>query len=95
MSESLVLYEKKGPVAMITINRPEKMNVYNREVCLLLGDAFIDYREDPDLFVAILTGAGDKAFCAGADMRGMTPPQGGRARASSFSQGKDVSRRGY
>ena len=88
MSESLVLYEKKGPVAMVTINRPEKMNTYNGEVCLLLGDAFLDFRDDPDLYVAILTGTGDRAFCAGADMRGMVPPKEGESAPIPFPRGR-------
>jgi enoyl-CoA hydratase/carnithine racemase len=88
MSDSLVLYEKKGPIAIVTINRPEKMNVYNGEVCVLLGDAFCDFRDDPSLYVAILTGAGERAFCAGADMRGMVPPKEGEPAPIPFPRGR-------
>ncbi len=69
MPEPVVLYEKKGHIAVITINRPEKMNAYNGEVCTLEVKYIKDFTDDPNLYVAILTGAGDKAFCGGADMR--------------------------
>lgn len=74
MTEPALLYEKTGAIAVITINRPEKMNAYNGEVVTLLADAIVDFRDDPNLYVAILTGAGDKAFIAGADMTMMLPP---------------------
>jgi len=88
MSESLVLYEKKGPIAVVTINRPEKMNCYNGEVCVSLGDIFCDFRDDPNLYVAILTGAGERAFCAGADMRGMVTPKEGEPAPMPFPRGR-------
>lgn len=68
MSEPVVLYEKRGHVAQITLNRPEKLNAYNAEVLTLESEIWTDFRDDPDLYVAILTGAGDRAFCAGADL---------------------------
>jgi enoyl-CoA hydratase/carnithine racemase len=68
MSEPVVKYEKKGHVAVITLNRPEKLNAYNGEVLQLEYEAWTDFRDDPNLYVAILTGAGDRAFCAGADL---------------------------
>ncbi len=76
MSEPVVLYEKKGPIAVITVNRPEKMNAYNNEVLTLEEKYFEDFRDDPNLYVAILTGAGDKAFCAGGDLRRTLPREG-------------------
>jgi E-phenylitaconyl-CoA hydratase len=88
MSESLVLYEKKGPIAVVTINRPEKMNCYNGETCVSLGDIFCDFRDDPDLYVAILTGTGERAFCAGADMRGMVTPKEGEPAPMPFPRGR-------
>lgn len=68
MPEPVVLYEKKGHLAVITLNRPAKMNAYDAEVLTLESKYWIDFKDDPNLHVAILTGAGDKAFCAGADM---------------------------
>jgi len=58
-------------VATITINRPERMNAIGAEVRDGLTDALLEYREDPALRVAIITGAGDRAFCAGVDLKEM------------------------
>ena len=66
---SAVLYEKKGPIAIITINRLEAMNAYDSEAVTGMARYFNEFEEDRDLRVAILTGAGDKAFCAGADLK--------------------------
>jgi enoyl-CoA hydratase/carnithine racemase len=60
--------ERKGKIMCITINRPEVMNALDHEHIEELRKAFSDFRDDPELWVCILTGAGDKAFCAGADM---------------------------
>jgi enoyl-CoA hydratase/carnithine racemase len=68
MSEPVVLYEKRDQIALITLNRPEKLNAYDAEVLMLESEIWADFRDDPDLQVAILTGAGDRAFCAGADL---------------------------
>ncbi len=63
-----VIAEAKGHVFFITINRAEKRNCVDGETAKLLHDAWIRFRDDDDLFVAVLTGAGDEAFCAGADL---------------------------
>jgi enoyl-CoA hydratase len=68
-----ILYEKKGRIAFITINRPERRNALNFEAFGLLAKAWLDFRDDPDLWVAIITGAGDKAFCAGGDLKEFIP----------------------
>jgi enoyl-CoA hydratase/carnithine racemase len=68
---NVVLYEKKGKIAIITYNRPEVFNVYNLEVLREAEQIWCDFRDDPDLWVAIITGAGEKAFCAGADLKGL------------------------
>jgi enoyl-CoA hydratase len=64
-----IIYEKRGQIAFITINRPERRNALNFEAFGLLAKAWLDFRDDPDLWVAIITGAGDKAFCAGGDLK--------------------------
>lgn len=65
----VVLYEKRGHNGIITINRPEKMNSVSGEVQQGLWDSWRRFRDDPDAWTAILTGAGDKSFCAGGDLR--------------------------
>ena len=68
-----ILYEKKGRIVVITINRPERRNALNFEAFGLLAKAWMDFRDDPELWVAIVTGAGDKAFCAGGDLKEFIP----------------------
>jgi E-phenylitaconyl-CoA hydratase len=68
-----VIYEKKDKIAVITINRPEAMNSIDPETSEELARVWTDFRDDPDLWVAILTGAGEKAFSAGADLKKMIP----------------------
>ncbi len=63
-----ILFDKKDNIATLTINRPEKRNALNNQVISELVQAFEDCRRDPEIRVVILTGAGDKAFCAGADL---------------------------
>ncbi|HZU04717.1 MAG TPA: enoyl-CoA hydratase-related protein [Chloroflexota bacterium] len=64
-----VLFEKRNKIAYITINRPEKRNAIDHEVRKALAAAWLEVRDDPDIWIAILTGAGDVAFCAGGDLR--------------------------
>ena len=66
-------YNKEGRIAIFTINRPEAMNALNREVEDRLHEALLDFRNDPDVWVGIITGAGNKAFCAGADIKEFLP----------------------
>lgn len=67
-----VLFEKKGEVAYITLNRPEVKNAIDIETQDALRRAWIEFRDDKKLRVAILTGKGD-AFCAGADLKTHVP----------------------
>jgi enoyl-CoA hydratase/carnithine racemase len=67
------MYEKKGKIAYVTLNRPEKMNALNTELIHELSETWADFREDDSLWVAILTGAG-KAFCVGADYQSVNDP---------------------
>ena len=68
-----LIYEKRDKIAYITINRPEVMNAMDPETYTELSEAWIDVRDDPDVWVAIITGSGDKAFSAGADLRKAIP----------------------
>ena len=63
-----VAYEKKGAVAYVTVNRPKVLNALNTPTWADLRTAFDDARDDPTVRGVILTGAGDKAFIAGADI---------------------------
>ena len=64
-----VLFEKRQEIAYITINRPERLNAIGAEVREGLIEAVLDFRLDDDLRVAIITGAGDRAFSAGIDLK--------------------------
>ena len=64
-----VIYEKKGRTAYITLNRPEVMNAINVETARGLADAWASVRDDPEVWTAIVTGAGERAFSAGADLK--------------------------
>jgi crotonobetainyl-CoA hydratase len=66
--EPLVLFERIGHVGLITMNRPKAMNAINAALAAAVGDAVARVQEDPELRVAVLTGAG-RAFCAGADLK--------------------------
>jgi enoyl-CoA hydratase len=65
-----LLYEKRAGVAYVTLNRPQQMNALNAQAILDLGAAFRDVRDDEAIYGAIVTGAGDRAFIAGADING-------------------------
>ncbi len=68
-----MLYEKKGKVAIFTLNRPDALNAMDPETAIELGKLLLDFREDSNLWVGILTGSGQRAFCAGADIKKMLP----------------------
>ena len=63
-----LIYEKRGPVAYVTLNRPKVLNALNTPTWADLKAAFEDVRDDATIRGAILTGAGDRAFIAGADI---------------------------
>src|ERR1700720_1842188 len=63
-----VVYDKKGPIAYVTLNRPKVMNALNKATINELRAAFEDARDDAAVHGVILTGAGEKAFAAGADI---------------------------
>jgi E-phenylitaconyl-CoA hydratase len=68
-----ILYEKKGKIAVITLNRPDALNSMDPPTFRELGEALVSFRDDDELWVAIITGAGQRAFCVGADVRTMLP----------------------
>jgi enoyl-CoA hydratase/carnithine racemase len=69
-----VLYEKRDRIAYVTINRPEARNAIDPDVHRAMIEAWADFRDDDSVDVAILTGAGDEAFSAGADLKTYIPP---------------------
>jgi enoyl-CoA hydratase/carnithine racemase len=71
---SKVLYEKRDRIAWITINRPEARNAIDPDVHRTMIETWGDFASDDSVDVAILTGAGDDAFCAGADLKTYIPP---------------------
>lgn len=68
MAEEL-LRERRGHVELLTINRPDARNAMNRAAAVALSDALDECAEDDDVWVVVLTGAGDKAFSAGMDLK--------------------------
>jgi enoyl-CoA hydratase/carnithine racemase len=68
MTDNSVVHEKRGQAFWITINRPDKRNALNGEVIAGLARGYRAAEADADVRVIVLTGAGDKAFCAGADL---------------------------
>ncbi|NMB35886.1 MAG: crotonase [Firmicutes bacterium] len=68
MMYKFLLYEKEPPLAFITINRPESMNALSNALTEELGQVFTEVENDSEIQVLIITGAGDRAFMAGADI---------------------------
>ena len=84
-----VLYEKKGAIAYVTLNRPKVLNALNQRTWQDLRAAFEDARDDADVRGVILTGAGDKAFIAGADISELAQVSAVQAEKSS-TYGQEV-----
>ena len=63
-----IIYEKRGRLAYVTINRPERRNAIDGDTSRELLEAFTDFKDDDAVWAAVLTGAGDQAFSAGADL---------------------------
>ena len=81
MTDTSVLLDKRGAALWITINRPEKRNAVNADVIAGIAKGYRAAHEDAAVRVIVLTGAGDKAFCAGADLQNT-----GGAFAQDFSK---------
>ena len=64
-----ITISRAGPVTTVTLNRPEVMNAINVEMHAELQIAFDEFAQDPDQWVCVVTGAGDRAFCAGPDLK--------------------------
>ncbi|MEE9203078.1 MAG: enoyl-CoA hydratase-related protein [Dehalococcoidia bacterium] len=68
-----LIYEKKGKVAYFTFNRPEALNAFNPDQVQEFSQALIDFRDGDAVWVGIVTGMGERAFCAGADIKTLLP----------------------
>ncbi len=69
MDLNFIEYEKRGRVARVTIDRPERLNALHPPASQEMRRVFLDFRDDPDVWVAVLTGSGERAFCAGNDLK--------------------------
>lgn len=77
--DSILLRETRGHIRLLTMNRPERMNAVSPELSQALVEAFVEAGSDPDIRCVVLTAVGDRAFCAGADLK---------ARAAADAAGK-------
>ena len=68
MTENPIRTERRGHVLEVTLDRP-KANAIDLKTSIIMGDVFTEFRDDPDLRVAIVTGGGEKFFCAGWDLK--------------------------
>ncbi len=66
-------YKEEGRIAIFTINRPEALNAMNVQALQELHEVMVSFRDNPEVWVGIITGAGERAFCAGADIKDMLP----------------------
>ena len=83
-----IIYDQRGRIAVITINRPERMNAIDPQTSAELHEAWCDFRDNDALWVAILTGAGERAFSAGNDLVAMSAAQqsGGASTSAAYSR---------
>ena len=86
MAYETLLFEKRQGLAYVTVNRPDKLNVLNRRVMEELLNCFQAIQKDEEIRIVILTGAGEKAFVAGADINELA--------VQSPVEGKETSQRG-
>lgn len=83
----VIIYEKNNGIAYITLNRPKALNAYNVKMRDELYEVLGAIKDDPDIDVVILKGAGEKAFCAGADLTEfLTAPPPVFARQARFER---------
>lgn len=86
MSYNNLFIETENGISTLTIDRPKKLNALNRETLAEIHEAFVDFKEDDDTDLIILTGSGEKAFVAGADISEFAD--------YSVEEGKDLSAKG-
>ena len=97
MSYEFIKVDREGPVTIFTLNRPDVMNAVHSPMHFEMDDAFNAFAADPDQWVGIITGAGDRAFSAGNDLKYQatggqmrSPPSGFAGLASRFDLAKPL-----
>jgi enoyl-CoA hydratase len=85
----VLLRERRGGVEILTLNRPEKRNALNKELLAALADTFAELETDDDVKAVVLTGAGDRAFCAGMDLSEFAAGGGGGSAVAAPSADDD------
>jgi enoyl-CoA hydratase/carnithine racemase len=88
-------YETRDRIAYLTINRPEARNAIDPDVHRAMIEAWAEFRDDDSVDVAILTGAGDDAFCAGADLKTYIPPIMAEARPQDIREIVELGLNGF
>jgi len=88
--QTLLCDVPRPAVARITLNRPEKMNAYTFAMTQELQSAIAAYRDDDDLRVLVVTGAGTRAFCTGGDISGADAEHGRRVAAQPMGRGREM-----
>jgi enoyl-CoA hydratase/carnithine racemase len=83
-------YEKNNHLAILTMNRPEAMNAMSAVMRKEMGEAFVDFKNDIDSWVLIITGAGDRAFSAGMDLKEMAANLAGGAGRGVTTENPDL-----
>lgn len=86
-SAAVVLYEKEGGVAYVTLNRPAVLNAMNSRMHVELGECWDDIERDPRVRVAVVSGAGGRAFSVGQDLKERAALDAGGVPPSSFGSG--------
>ncbi|MYB23352.1 MAG: enoyl-CoA hydratase/isomerase family protein [Chloroflexi bacterium] len=77
LTTDTVNFELSDRIATVTLNRPEAMNALDPETIASLAEIWVEIRDNPDIWVGIVTGAGERAFCAGADLKKTIPTRPG------------------
>ncbi|WP_370225020.1 enoyl-CoA hydratase/isomerase family protein [Pararhodobacter marinus] len=89
--EPEILIRKEGRAGRLTLNRPKALNALTHDICLKTTEALEAWRNDPDVALVILDGAGDRAFCAGGDVAQVTAA----GKAGDYAMGRDFWRDEY
>jgi enoyl-CoA hydratase/carnithine racemase len=88
MKFETILYEKRGHAACITLNRPEKLNSINYKMIEELGVAYHEVETDNDVWTLIITGAGERALCTGADVSTFPDNTPGKSKPGQDTRGQ-------